>query len=263
MGVAHGLSLAGPRPRHRPHAAVTNGHLLLPCPAPPATATATGAPPARDGCPVAPPLVAAPAHVAMLPPPPPTHPPIQASGRPSARPTGRPSLKSTAPAPSSRSCTAAWSCPSSNSYTGWSTHTGAEAKGGGSGCRERLNVQSLNGVLRARRAATGGCRRRALGSLVAASRWWQRHTGLASTHAATPAHPSPPKPTRPTPSCCCASPRTCRMWGRLLGVAFAVPAVYFGARRWISGALARRLGLLFFMGGTQVGWRRLCLLRVW
>lgn len=46
------------------------------------------------------------------------------------------------------------------------------------------------------------------------------------------------------------------MWGRFLGIAFAVPATYFAARRWIGGALAKRLGLLFFMGGTQglVGW---------
>ncbi|KAG2435296.1 hypothetical protein HXX76_007372 [Chlamydomonas incerta] len=47
-----------------------------------------------------------------------------------------------------------------------------------------------------------------------------------------------------------------RMWGRFLGLAFALPASYFAARRWINGPLARRLGLLFFMGGTQgfVGW---------
>ncbi|PNW86340.1 hypothetical protein CHLRE_02g082700v5 [Chlamydomonas reinhardtii] len=47
-----------------------------------------------------------------------------------------------------------------------------------------------------------------------------------------------------------------RMWGRFLGLAFALPAAYFAARRWINGPLARRLGLLFFMGGTQgfVGW---------
>ncbi|KAG2494105.1 hypothetical protein HYH03_007744 [Edaphochlamys debaryana] len=47
-----------------------------------------------------------------------------------------------------------------------------------------------------------------------------------------------------------------RMWGRILGVFFAVPASYFLARGWINGALGKRLGLLFFMGGTQglVGW---------
>lgn len=53
----------------------------------------------------------------------------------------------------------------------------------------------------------------------------------------------------------CAFPtrsHTCSMWGRFLGLAFALPAAYFAARRWINGPLARRLGLLFFMGGTQV-----------
>jgi len=47
-----------------------------------------------------------------------------------------------------------------------------------------------------------------------------------------------------------------RMWGRLLGVGFVVPGAYFLARRYITGAMAKRLGLLFFMGGTQglVGW---------
>lgn len=47
-----------------------------------------------------------------------------------------------------------------------------------------------------------------------------------------------------------------RMWGRALGVVFAVPAVYFAARGWVNGPLARRLGLLFAMGATQgfVGW---------
>ncbi|CAL8462918.1 g2452 [Coccomyxa elongata] len=47
-----------------------------------------------------------------------------------------------------------------------------------------------------------------------------------------------------------------RMWGRALAVVFAVPAVYFAARGWVNGPLARRLGLLFAMGATQgfVGW---------
>lgn len=46
------------------------------------------------------------------------------------------------------------------------------------------------------------------------------------------------------------------MWGRVLGLAFALPAVFFVARGWVNRALGRRLGLLFFMGGTQglVGW---------
>jgi cytochrome c oxidase assembly protein subunit 15 len=43
------------------------------------------------------------------------------------------------------------------------------------------------------------------------------------------------------------------MWGRLLGLTFVVPAAYFAARGAINGALAKRLGLLFTMGGTQVG----------
>lgn len=47
-----------------------------------------------------------------------------------------------------------------------------------------------------------------------------------------------------------------RMWGRVLGLVFAGPALYFAARGWINSALARRLGILFLMGGTQglVGW---------
>jgi cytochrome c oxidase assembly protein subunit 15 len=47
-----------------------------------------------------------------------------------------------------------------------------------------------------------------------------------------------------------------RMWGRALGFVFALPAAYFAARGMINAALAKRLGLLFFMGGTQglVGW---------
>lgn len=37
---------------------------------------------------------------------------------------------------------------------------------------------------------------------------------------------------------------------------FAVPGAYFLARGFINGALGRRLGLLFLMGGAQglVGW---------
>lgn len=51
-------------------------------------------------------------------------------------------------------------------------------------------------------------------------------------------------------------PSTCSMWGRILGLAFAVPCTYFAVRGYITRPLARRLGLLFFMGGTQglVGW---------
>ena len=47
-----------------------------------------------------------------------------------------------------------------------------------------------------------------------------------------------------------------RMLGRALGVVFAVPAVYFGARGYIRRPLVPRLALLFTMGGMQglVGW---------
>lgn len=47
-----------------------------------------------------------------------------------------------------------------------------------------------------------------------------------------------------------------RMWGRVLGLVFAGPALYFAARGAVPGPLARRLGLLFAMGGAQgfVGW---------
>lgn len=43
-----------------------------------------------------------------------------------------------------------------------------------------------------------------------------------------------------------------RMWGRALGLVFAVPALAFAARGRIRGPLASRLGLLFLMGGAQV-----------
>ena len=47
-----------------------------------------------------------------------------------------------------------------------------------------------------------------------------------------------------------------RMWGRALGLVFALPALYFVARGWVDAPLGRRLGLLFAMGATQgfVGW---------
>lgn len=47
-----------------------------------------------------------------------------------------------------------------------------------------------------------------------------------------------------------------RMWGRLLGLGFALPAAYFAVRGAINAPLAARLGLLFAMGGAQglVGW---------
>ena len=47
-----------------------------------------------------------------------------------------------------------------------------------------------------------------------------------------------------------------RMWGRALGLVFALPAAYFVARGWVDAPLGRRLGLLLAMGATQgfVGW---------
>jgi cytochrome c oxidase assembly protein subunit 15 len=47
-----------------------------------------------------------------------------------------------------------------------------------------------------------------------------------------------------------------RMWGRTLGVVFAVPCAYFVARGALPGPLLRRLGLIFAAGGCQglVGW---------
>lgn len=47
-----------------------------------------------------------------------------------------------------------------------------------------------------------------------------------------------------------------RMWGRGLGLGFLVPCALFAWRGCITKPLAKRLGLLFTMGGTQafVGW---------
>lgn len=47
-----------------------------------------------------------------------------------------------------------------------------------------------------------------------------------------------------------------RLWGRLIGIAFLLPLVWFAARGAIDGRLARRLGLLFVLGGLQgaIGW---------
>jgi len=49
---------------------------------------------------------------------------------------------------------------------------------------------------------------------------------------------------------------THRMWGRYLGVYFALPLTYFAARGYVTAALGRRLALLFAAGGSQglVGW---------
>lgn len=47
-----------------------------------------------------------------------------------------------------------------------------------------------------------------------------------------------------------------RLWGRLIGVAFALPFVVFLARGWVDRGLALRLMGLFLLGGMQgvVGW---------
>lgn len=47
-----------------------------------------------------------------------------------------------------------------------------------------------------------------------------------------------------------------RMWGRVLGLVFAIPAAVFVARGIVTPRLGTRLELLFLMGGTQgvVGW---------
>jgi len=47
-----------------------------------------------------------------------------------------------------------------------------------------------------------------------------------------------------------------RMFGRGLGFAFALPAMYFGAKKMIPRTLYPRLGLLFSLGGAQglIGW---------
>jgi len=47
-----------------------------------------------------------------------------------------------------------------------------------------------------------------------------------------------------------------RLWGRLIGLAFLLPLLWFAVRGAINGRLARRLGLLFLLGGLQgaIGW---------
>lgn len=47
-----------------------------------------------------------------------------------------------------------------------------------------------------------------------------------------------------------------RMWGRLIGVGFAVPALYLGLRGRIPARLAPRLAAMFALGGAQglIGW---------
>jgi cytochrome c oxidase assembly protein subunit 15 len=47
-----------------------------------------------------------------------------------------------------------------------------------------------------------------------------------------------------------------RLWGRLIGVAYFVPLVWFAIRGYVRGALAWRLGGIFVLGGLQgaLGW---------
>lgn len=47
-----------------------------------------------------------------------------------------------------------------------------------------------------------------------------------------------------------------RMWGRTLGIYFAVPVAYFAARGYLTRKMGMRLTMLFAAGGTQgfVGW---------
>ena len=47
-----------------------------------------------------------------------------------------------------------------------------------------------------------------------------------------------------------------RLWGRLIGIAFLAPLVWFALRGSIDRRLAKRLGLLFLLGGLQgaIGW---------
>ena len=47
-----------------------------------------------------------------------------------------------------------------------------------------------------------------------------------------------------------------RLWGRLIGLVFLLPFLWFLVRRYIGWSLAPRLGLLFILGGAQgvLGW---------
>jgi cytochrome c oxidase assembly protein subunit 15 len=47
-----------------------------------------------------------------------------------------------------------------------------------------------------------------------------------------------------------------RLWARLIGVAFAIPFVYFLAKKWIQAWMVRPLIILFVLGGLQgaIGW---------
>ena len=47
-----------------------------------------------------------------------------------------------------------------------------------------------------------------------------------------------------------------RLWGRLIGVAFAVPFIVFLLKGWVDRRLAPKLVLMFVLGGLQgvLGW---------
>jgi len=47
-----------------------------------------------------------------------------------------------------------------------------------------------------------------------------------------------------------------RVWGRIIGIAFFVPFVFFIVKGWVSGPLVRHLGAIFILGGLQggLGW---------
>ena len=47
-----------------------------------------------------------------------------------------------------------------------------------------------------------------------------------------------------------------RLWGRIIGLAFALPFAVFVYKRWVNKALMVRLAVLFTLGGLQgvIGW---------
>jgi cytochrome c oxidase assembly protein subunit 15 len=47
-----------------------------------------------------------------------------------------------------------------------------------------------------------------------------------------------------------------RLWARLIGVAFAIPFIYFLAKKWIQPWMVKPLVILFILGGLQgaIGW---------
>lgn len=47
-----------------------------------------------------------------------------------------------------------------------------------------------------------------------------------------------------------------RLWGRIIGIAFAIPFAFFALKGWVSRELGLRLGFLLVLGGLQgvIGW---------